>query len=55
MKRTYEDLVQDGTVTELPPPTVAKAIAPPPQPPQRWPAVLTTGRFEDDNPPGTPR
>lgn len=55
MSETYEEAVRDGTVTELPAPTVARAVAPPPQEPQRWPAVLMTGRWEDDDPPGAPR
>lgn len=49
-----EEAAAAAGVVELPDDYVASAVAPPPQEPQRWPAVLT-GRWEDSNPPGTPR
>lgn len=53
---TVEEAAEAAGVVALPdPPTVAQAIAAPPQEPQHWPDVLMTGRWEDSNPPGTPR
>lgn len=53
MDRSYEEAVEAAGVVELPDDFVARAVAPPAQPPQRWDPVMT-GRWEDSDPPGSP-
>ena len=55
LESSYDDAVRRGVVRELP--TVAEAVAPQPQPPDtRYQQILARidGRWEDNDPPGSP-